>query len=40
MTLIISRAEALQIAREILEAAENERILFAEYEAARGIQEE
>lgn len=34
----ISRAEALRIAREILETAERERLLFAEYEAARGIQ--
>lgn len=34
----ISRIEALRIAREILEQAERERILIAEYEAARGIQ--
>jgi len=34
----ISRAEALRIAREILEQAERERLVFAEYEAARGIQ--
>ncbi|MCP9443511.1 MAG: hypothetical protein NNA20_13105 [Nitrospira sp.] len=34
----ISRAEALRIARETLEQAERERLLFAEYEAARGIQ--
>ncbi|MGI6139110.1 MAG: hypothetical protein ACOYI9_08750 [Candidatus Hydrogenedentales bacterium] len=34
----ISRTEALQIAREILEEAEQERLAFAEYEAARGIQ--
>lgn len=34
----ISRSEALQIAREILEKAERERLVFAEYEAARGIQ--
>ncbi|QLA17177.1 hypothetical protein [Desulfolutivibrio sulfoxidireducens] len=35
---IVSRAEALQIAREILESAERERLYFADYEAARGIQ--
>ncbi len=34
----ISRAEALRIAREILEQAERERLVIAEYEAARGIQ--
>lgn len=34
----ISRAEALRIAREILDQAERERLIFAEYEAARGIQ--
>jgi len=34
----ISRTEALRIAREILEMAERERLVFAEYEAARGIQ--
>lgn len=34
----ISRAEALRIAREILETAERERLFLAEYEAARGIQ--
>lgn len=34
----ISRAEALRIARKILEQAERERLIFAEYEAARGIQ--
>jgi len=34
----ITRAEALRIAREILEQAERERLIFAEYEAARGIQ--
>lgn len=34
----VSRAEALRIAREILEQAEGERLLIAEYEAARGIQ--
>lgn len=35
---IISRAEALRIAREILERAESERLSFVNYEAARGIQ--
>lgn len=34
----VSRAEALRIAREILEQAERERLVIAEYEAARGIQ--
>lgn len=34
----ISRAEALRIAREILDRAERERLVIAEYEAARGIQ--
>lgn len=34
----ISRAEALWIAGEILEQAERERLVIAEYEAARGIQ--
>ncbi len=33
----ISRTEALRIAEEILETAEKERILFAEYEAVRGV---
>ena len=32
----ISRAEALRIAREILDRAERERLDIAEYEAARG----
>ena len=34
----ISRAEALQIARQILVCAERERIQLAEWEAKRGIQ--
>ena len=34
----ISRAEALQIARQILVCAEQERLQFAEWEAKRGIQ--
>lgn len=34
----ISRAEALKIAREILEQAEHERFVIAKYEADRGIQ--
>lgn len=34
----ISRVEALRIAREILDQAEQERLVIAEYEAARGIQ--
>lgn len=34
----ISRDEALRIASEILEQAEQERLVVAEYEAARGIQ--
>lgn len=34
----ISRAEALRIARGILDQAERERLVIAEYEAARGIQ--
>ena len=34
----ISRAEALRIAGEILEQAERERFVAAEYEAVRGIQ--
>lgn len=34
----ISRAEALRIARQILEQAEQERLSIAEWEAARGIQ--
>lgn len=34
----ISRAEALEISREVLERAERERIEFAEWEAQRGIQ--
>ncbi len=34
----ISRAEALRIARQILERAERERIEIAEWEARRGIQ--
>jgi hypothetical protein len=34
----ISRAEALRIAREILDRAERERLDIAEYEAARGVQ--
>lgn len=34
----ISRPEALRIACQILEQAEQERLVFAEYEAARGIQ--
>ena len=32
----ISRSEALRIAREILDQAEEERLVIAEYEAARG----
>ncbi len=35
---LISRSEALQMARQILEQAERERLAFAEFEAARGIQ--
>jgi hypothetical protein len=35
---VISRSEALQMARQILEQAERERLAFAEFEAARGIQ--
>ena len=34
----ISRPEALQIARQIIESAEQERIQLAEWEAKRGIQ--
>lgn len=34
----ISRSEALRIARQILEQAEQERLAIAEFEAARGIQ--
>lgn len=34
---VVSRAEALRIAREILERAERERLYFADEEAARGI---
>ncbi len=34
----ISRTEALQIARQIIENAEQERIQLAEWEAERGIQ--
>jgi hypothetical protein len=34
----ISRSEALFIARQILEQAEQERLALAEFEAARGIQ--
>ena len=34
----ISRAEALRIARQIIECAERERIQLAEWEAKRGIQ--
>lgn len=34
----ISRTEALQIARQIIESAEQERIQLAEWEAKRGIQ--
>ncbi|HLA81462.1 MAG TPA: hypothetical protein VJP78_07590 [Thermoleophilia bacterium] len=34
----ISRAEALRIARQILECAERERIQLVEWEAKRGIQ--
>lgn len=34
----ISRAEALRIAREILERAERERIELAQWEAMRGLQ--
>ena len=34
----ISRAEALRIASAILEQAERERLILAEFEAARGIQ--
>jgi len=34
----VTRAEALRIAREIIERAENERIQFAEGEGKRGIQ--
>ena len=33
----ISRSEALRIARQIIERAEQERIQFAEWEAERGI---
>jgi len=33
----ISRSEALRIARQILEQAEQERLAIAEFEAARGI---
>ncbi len=33
----VSRAEALHIARQILERAERERLKVAEFEAARGI---
>jgi hypothetical protein len=33
----ISRAEALQIARQVLENAERERLEFAEWEAQRGL---
>lgn len=34
----ISRSEALRIARQILEQAEQERRMFADFEANRGIQ--
>lgn len=34
----ISRTEALQIARQVIESAEQERIQLAEWEAKRGIQ--
>lgn len=34
----ITRAEALRIARQVLEQAERERLEIAEFEAARGIQ--
>ena len=34
----ISRAEALRVARQIIECAEQERIQLAEWEAERGIQ--
>lgn len=36
--IFISRSEALQISRQILEQAERERLAVAEFEAARGIQ--
>ncbi|MFZ5812562.1 MAG: hypothetical protein ACOY4F_11005 [Thermodesulfobacteriota bacterium] len=35
---VVTRAEALRIAKEILKRAEGERLAFAEEEAARGIQ--
>ena len=34
----VTRAEALRLARQIMERAERERARFAEWEAARGIQ--
>jgi hypothetical protein len=34
---LISRSEAMRIAREILDQAERERLMIAEVEAARGI---
>jgi hypothetical protein len=37
MGRLISRSEAIQIAREILEQAERERLVMAEFEAVRGV---